>query len=317
MVVEGATRGLGTEAVDLLLELLELEPSEVSGAVLAEAFPDAGRRLVDAGALRPIANATVVTCVACDGDHSAEVEFDADLSGYRHFCPEAGWVPVAAEHLKRYRAEPSWLLRELGRALGIPERSRASCLVEGVLWDLGETWLGNRRVAVLLARGLARSETLDRACDALTHRTGRGPGVLLTTSVGLARHIDVPGRHRVVPLRGCLRAAGDGVAIDRDVLGGIVSGERPLHPDLPIQPSADFRVVRVGERTFRFRGDKQRQVVEYLYRRWRDGEERVNSAAMLEELEFAAGLRLRDLFKGHADWQDLIAYRDGVCWLKV
>jgi hypothetical protein len=37
---------------------------------------------------------------------------------------------------------------------------------------------------------------------------------------------------------------------------------------------------------------------------------------MSEELEFASASRLRDLFKGHPDWQDLIGQKDGACWLR-
>ncbi len=316
-VDERVVSELDVDVFGLLAALIEQDPPEISGAVLADAFPEVGRRLIDAGALRPIGNATAVTCRACDADHAAEVAFDAAVNGYRHFCPEAGWVAVPTDDLKRYRVDPSWLLVELSRELGIPRRSRPACFVEKVLWDLGEARLGRRRATVLFGRRLASTEVLDRVCDALTNRVGRSPGVLLTTSNGLPHHIDVPGRHRIVPLEDCIEPAAEGFAIDLDILAGIVGGERPFHPNLPIQPSADFRVVRVGDRLFRFRGDKQRQVVEYLYARWRNGMESVSVAVMLEDLEFSPSIRLRDLFKGHPDWRDLIGNGGGACWLKA
>jgi hypothetical protein len=37
---------------------------------------------------------------------------------------------------------------------------------------------------------------------------------------------------------------------------------------------------------------------------------------MFEELEWANTRRLRDLFKGHAGWQELIGYENGTCWLR-
>ncbi len=58
-------------------------------------------------------------------------------------------------------------------------------------------------------------------------------------------------------------------------------------------------------------------MIEYLYTHWCDGEERVSTAVMLEDLEFSVSSRLRDLFKGHPNWQDLIGYGDGACWLRV
>jgi len=307
----------GTVGLDFLLGLLECDPPEVSGAVLVDALPEAGRRLIDCGALRPMSNASLVTCRACDADHPSEVEFDESVNGYRLFCPDAGWVDVPADDLKRYGANLSWFLTELRREIGIPDHVPAPCLVEQVLWDLGETWLGKRRATILFGRRLEHLKTLDQVCDALTNRVGRPPGILLTSSNMLSRHVDVPGRHRIVPLKDCAKAASAGISIDLDILAGVVGGELPLNPDLPIRPSADFRLVRVSDRTFRFRGDKQRQVIEYLYTRWRDGEERVSVATMFEDLEFSPSARLRDLFKGHADWRDLIGYGDGACWLKI
>ena len=74
--------------------------------------------------------------------------------------------------------------------------------------------------------------------------------------------------------------------------------------------------MRVGEREFRFRGDKQRQVVEHLFGVWDRNEGRASVAHMFSELDFPEATRFRDLFKGHRDWKDLIGYEDGACWLK-
>ena len=97
MAVVDNLRELSVDAFDLVLELLERDPPEVSGAVLNEAFPAVGQRLINCDALRPVANANLVTCRACDADHSADVEFDPATNCYRHFCPEAGWVLVPVE----------------------------------------------------------------------------------------------------------------------------------------------------------------------------------------------------------------------------
>jgi hypothetical protein len=37
---------------------------------------------------------------------------------------------------------------------------------------------------------------------------------------------------------------------------------------------------------------------------------------MFSELDFRGANRLRDLFKGHSNWQDLIGQEDGACWLR-
>ncbi len=271
---------------------------------------------MDCGALvaGPLSPATVDS--SSHDDRPVDLVWDAETKGYRWFSPTAGWVRAGEEDVKVYVLDLDWLIDVLGEGVGIKSRSASYCLVDGHLWDLGETWVGKRKITVLFGRRVGHAETLDRVCDALTHRVGRAPGVLLTSSAGVTRHTDIPGRHRVVPLHDCLVAGAEEFKLDLHVIAGIVSGGQPLHPDQQIQPSADFRSVRVGDRTFRFRGDKQRQVIEYLYTRWRDGEDRVSSATMLEELEFSDGLRLRDLFKGHHDWRDLIRYADGACWLR-
>jgi hypothetical protein len=85
---------------------------------------------------------------------------------------------------------------------------------------------------------------------------------------------------------------------------------------MPVEVDADFRIVRVGDQQFDFRGDKQRQVVGFLYQRWRGGDGPISASAMFEKLEFSNTTRLRDLFKGHTDWRELIGIKGGSCWLR-
>ncbi len=224
MAVQGAVCELSVEAFDLVLELLERDPPEVSGAVVADAFPDVGRQLIDCGALRPVANATVVTCRACDADHPAELEFDAALHGYRHFCPEAGWVKVEAEDLKQYLLDVSWLLRQIGYAMKTFPNIEPRCLVHDVLWDLGDARIGKRIGAVLFGRRLNHGENLDRAIDALTNRIGRPPGVLLSTTDRLSRHIRLPGHHRILHVRDCVVIGALGLEIDQEIIKGVAGG---------------------------------------------------------------------------------------------
>jgi hypothetical protein len=79
----------------------------------------------------------------------------------------------------------------------------------------------------------------------------------------------------------------------------------------PVRASVDFSTITVGDRMFYFRGSKQRQVVQYLCEQWQASQPRVSVSKMWAELEFEESTRPRDLFKGHPDWQDLIAYEQG------
>ena len=117
-------------------------------------------------------------------------------------------------------------------------------------------------------------------------------------------------------IRACVRAGIAGFSFDAGIIRTAVPDPRPTRAGSPVQVDAEFRVVRVGEREFRFRGDKQRQVVKHLYGAWDRNEGRVSAAFMFSELELSSTTRLRDLFKGHGEWKDLIGYEDGACWLK-
>jgi hypothetical protein len=120
----------------------------------------------------------------------------------------------------------------------------------------------------------------------------------------------------VLPIIQCAKAGAPQFHLDVSIIYTAAHGLRSVRPRSPVQVDAEFRVVRVGDREFRFRGDKQRQVVEYLYGAWERGERRVSVALMITDLDFPETTRLRDLFKGHPDWKDLIGYEDGACWLR-
>jgi len=85
----------------------------------------------------------------------------------------------------------------------------------------------------------------------------------------------------------------------------------------PVRHASGFRHVWVGDREFRFNGDKHRQIVEYLFNAWTKGEPSVSTAAMFADLEFETTSRLRDIFKGHKDWKALIEAKGGACRLRV
>lgn len=81
--------------------------------------------------------------------------------------------------------------------------------------------------------------------------------------------------------------------------------------------AAGFRHLWVGAREFKFGGDKRRQIVEYLFNAWDDGEESVNTEVMFADLEYDVSSRMRDIFKGHPDWRDLIETTGGSCRLRI
>jgi hypothetical protein len=218
---------------------------------------------------------------------------------------------------RRYRLAFPWLLRAIAQQLDVPVATGPASLVPDLLWDLGDAWFGRRKATVLFARRLGQIDTLDPVCDALTRRIGRPPGILLTSIRQMSRHVTIPGQHRVLHLTDCLRGGVAGFAIDTDIINGVLSGIRPQGPAQLIEPSSDFRIVRALGQTFTFKGDKQRTIVEYMYQKWLDGEDRVSTAEMIAELGLPARMRVRDNFKKHPAWDVLLTEKLGSCWFLV
>ena len=102
-----------------------------------------------------------------------------------------------------------------------------------------------------------------------------------------------------------------GFAIDADIISGVLSGIRPQRPARLIDPSPDFRIVRALGQTFTFKGDKQRRIIEYMYRRWLDGDDRVSVAEIIADLDLPAKTRIRDIFKKHPAWNVLLTEKEG------
>lgn len=308
---------LGADAVDLLLKLMEAPEAVLSGAALHDFYPDAGGALIAAGALKDDGYEPVITGMADHDDLPVHLTWRSEVGGYAYFSPSAGWIKVENERLTRYRVDFDWLIGVLSRQLRIPRTIEPKCLLKDVMWDLGDAWIGKRKATFLLGRRLSTSRTLDEVCDALARRVGRPPGVLLTTTRRLARHVRIPGQHQIVTLADCLRGDGTGLRLDLDVIGGVFAGLRPQRTAQLIEANADFRIVRAKGETFVFRGDKQRQVIGYMHERWLDGVERVSIAEMMDDLGFPIETRLRDLFKKHPAWEKLVKEEGGSAWFDV
>ena len=195
-------------------------------------------------------------------DEPVEFEWMPDFEAYAAFHPSRGWVLADQDARRRYRLDLEWLLRLIACDLGLRADGRAVSLEPDLLWDLGETWAGRRRAAVLYARRLGHPDEFDHVCGGLKRRVGGRPGVVLTTCLGVSPHIHVPG-YRFVSLRKRVRRT-RGAVVDPDVIADALDAQGSPEPG-PVRASVDFSTITVGDRMFSFRGSKQRQVVQYLY----------------------------------------------------
>lgn len=313
---------LSKAAVDLLVVIAETPSLAISGTALSGFHADAGAELIAAGALQPDGFEPVTTSLADHDDAVVSVKWSGETGRHGYFSSTAGMVAVEDDALRRFRLEIVWFLGWIAVQLGFGASARQIDLVRGRLWDFGDTWLGERKsarrkTAIYLARRLNESETIARVQEALRTRTHRPPGVILTTTQDpdLARMLSVDG-WAVLPINTCARAGVADFTIDTAIVYAAAHDARPIRAKSAIQVDGEFRIVQVGQREFRFRGDKRRQVIGFLHQRWKDGHGPVSVALMFAELEFPTSTRLRDLFKGHGDWKELIGYQDGSCWLR-
>ena len=212
------------EGVGLALRLYEQPEARIAGRVLRENFRAAGDYLLDAGGLREGPHLRTVTSAADHDDREVEVVWDPETNSYAYFSATAGWVDVPADDLKQYVLDVSWLLRRIAHAMEIPASAKPRRLVDDVLWDIGDARVGKSKATILFGRRLNHDDNLDRACDALTNRIGRPPGVLLSTTDRLSRHVRLPGHHRFLPLRDCIVSGTAGFEIDNGIIKGVTSG---------------------------------------------------------------------------------------------
>jgi hypothetical protein len=309
-----ATTLVSREAIELVFRLCEQQPAEISWDVLNLHFDRLGEELISAGALvETTPSATIVIPVDLD-DELVGFEWDADRQAFVGFHPNMGLLEADPRVRKRYRIDFEWLLFAIASAARVSAGQQRVCLVRDQVWDLGDAWFGRRKATILFARRLGQTDGLDLVCDALTRRVGRLPGILLTTTGPISRHVVIPGQHRVLYLPDCIRGDVPGFVIDTDIISGVLNGTRPQRPAQLIEPSTDFRIVRALGQTFTFKGDKQRSILEYMYHKWLDGEDRVSVAEMIADLDVPAKTRVRDVFKKHPAWDVLLTEKQGSCW---
>jgi hypothetical protein len=313
---------LGIGIVDLALTIAETPAMGISSVVLRDFHAKDGAALIAAGALKPDGFEAVGISLTDHHDAPVNLFWSNKTSGYAYFSPAIGLVRVDDDVLLHYRLDISWLLQWISGQLGFTPGGRQVCLIPDRLWDLGDIWLGEgkrkqRKTAVYLARRLNELETVEQVVETLRMHSARPGKLILTTTQdphftrALTKNCGA-----VLPITTCARAGVEDFELDTAIIHGAVHGLRQSATASVVRSDVEFRVILVGDREFHFRGDKQRQVAGFLYKRWENREGRISVAIMFEELGLTSTNRLRDLFKGHPDWRDLIGYKDGACWLR-
>ena len=275
-----------------------------------------GQCLVDTGILRPFSNQ--VECIEIDGE-DREIVWDNGSKRHRYFSPASGWVDVPADHFKSYRVDFNALLALVRRWLGMSAHTCPASLVPELFWDLGETWIGRRRIAVLFLRRSGLAETLSRARSALLRYPRRGSSLILTDRRPSEHGPDLPGDPILVSLL-------DLFPPDMDVLGGIDADSltafigaapKPRREWRPVECSEDGGYLRIYDRRFRFSGVTHKRIIRLLYEAWKRGEHQQRTVSVFEEAE-SRSRTMSQAFSGcKEEWKEAIGYGGGSCWLKV
>jgi hypothetical protein len=211
--------------VQLLCDL-----SEASDETFRESMMEGGSRaglefLTKLGALTLGPRPAVVTCTACDVDHSEVIEYDGERQRYVHFCPDAGLVSVADADLITHEFHPEWLVDWLIRTLPISSpHKRGLGLVPRQVWHLGDAKVGGTVITVVFARRVFAHRNIDLLASALRPIYRADKGLVVTTSLNVARQVALPGGYELLPLPEIVSAGRDGLSLDTVRLGSWIKG---------------------------------------------------------------------------------------------
>lgn len=311
----GASR-LTRSALTLLLRAAG-HPKALLNAALAEDFPEIGE-LLDNRWLVPSGNRTGY--VEVDG-RDYELEWDSERKAYRYFSPATGWVTVPPDRLKSCKVHFEQLMSAIRRWLEMPERNPPESLLPELLWELGETWIGRRRMAVLFLRRAGLPETLSKVRTALLEYPRRGSCLILTDTNPSRHGPALPGAPILLPLPDLFSPNRDVLdKVDMETLAAFVGMPAQSTKEwTPVECSEDGGYLRIHDREYRFTGHMHKRIVRILYEAWERGEPRLRTAKVLVEVEAGSTVRtMSHVFSGcKEDWISAIGYGGGYCWLMV
>lgn len=298
---------LSREDFDALLRLSETATAITGMTELLRMFPSNCKKILASGAFSEEQHA--LTVVPLGSDQEKDVEWNDDVGGYAYFSLR-GWVKIDANLLRRYKLNAQWVVDQILQALSWPQK--AEPLLDGMLWNCGQSYIGKKRVSLFVGRRVAHPEVFSDIQKKLTPRCKSGANVLLTTSQHIEPHMSIPGA-TIVPLFDVFNRQRKNFALDADLISSILFDQRPGESNKAVLCKANGGKLIINGRSFEFRGDKQRQVVRYLCNKYDVDELPVRIQEMFSDLEFSDNTRMQDLFKKHPDWKEAIRVSRGSC----
>ncbi|WLQ14322.1 hypothetical protein O5O45_00005 [Hahella aquimaris] len=282
------TRGsLGAKALTVLLRVMNTPRMEVAADFLASS--GVLDEVLAAGLALPCGTARMSLWV---DDRERELMRNPDGPGYRYFSEAAGWVAASAREVGRYRTEATRVLALVRGWLDIPSQPPLAPLRADAIWDLGDMWVGKRRLAVLFMRRAHLSASVAQLRDALSLFPRRRSAVVLTDVTMNAFGPSLPGEPLCVALASLVSTGRPVVTdIDKRLIAELLGAAPPqTGRKTPVYCSDDGGELRVNGEDFVFTGVTQQRIVRRLYEAWEAGRPRLRTAAVLEEAESLASL---------------------------
>lgn len=202
-------------AADLLCDLSEASEEVFRDCAIDHEFDASLPILKQLGAVGAGPRVESVTCRACDGDHSAAIEFDAERRCYFHSCPEVGLVKVDDDDLATLVFDPEWLVDWLVSGLAISYPARRRTLVSGQVWHLGDAACGDALVTVIFARRIRSQAALDQLASVLGTVQHADRRLVITTSAQVTRQVPLPHGFVFLDLREITRMVGEQPIVDQ------------------------------------------------------------------------------------------------------
>ena len=300
--------GLGAEAVDFLLELLELREPRLSGAA-AELRPHPARRLMAAGLLVPQDHEAGSASLADHDDVPVSLIWSEQHAALAYFSPAVGLVPVPHDRLVRHKVDVEAVLAATTARMDLPRGRAPHALVEGLLWEIGEVRLGRRptRVPLWFARRLVDPAVVQQVVGAARARPHNRLRVILTSArPSRLAESEIPGA-AVVALRDVL-AMPDDLAVSPDVLDARLRGVSPVAAGpLTLSPDGTRLSINGGDPIL-FRSEAQKEAIQKLVDAYHAG-----TRLRARELTHQPNLQT---FFGKAKWARLSPYlkTEGGLW---
>lgn len=305
---------ISRSALTLLLDLMNTPRMESAVEYLKSAgvFDE----VLAARLLSPVSSGQTTICV---DDKDRELIQNPSGPGYRYFSEAIGWVDVPANESGRFRVDPQRILGIIRGWLDIPMRQSITNLQPDLIWDLGDMWVGKRRLAVLFMRRAHLAASAANLRNALSNFPRRRSAIVLTDVTINSYGPSLPGEPLCIALGDLLLPEQSLISvIEKDMISELL-GYGPAHIEHrePVSCSDDGSELHVNGDDYFFTGLTQKRIIQQLFAAWEAGQLRLRTSAVLEEAESKA-TAMSQAFSGYkGDWKKVIGYGDGCCWLIV